>query len=145
MTRINLIDPKYLTDAHLIAEYRELPRIFTLVLKNPKLNNIPDNYTLGKGHMNFFKDKLKYLQERQNNLIREMINRGFNPQFKIDISTSNIVNKRMYWGDFNPKKEDITIIKKRLLEKVKLKPDFYRYYGKKITYKDYKEILEVIK
>lgn len=31
MTRINLLPPAQLADQHLIAEYRELPRIFTLV------------------------------------------------------------------------------------------------------------------
>jgi hypothetical protein len=31
MTRINCIDPALLSDKHLGAEYRELPRIFNLV------------------------------------------------------------------------------------------------------------------
>ena len=33
MTRINLINPEKLTDQHLLAEYRELPRIFWIVRK----------------------------------------------------------------------------------------------------------------
>ena len=32
MTRINTMPPEHLTDQHLFAEYRELPRIFALVL-----------------------------------------------------------------------------------------------------------------
>ena len=33
MTRINLLPPSQLADQHLIAEWRELPRIFGLVKK----------------------------------------------------------------------------------------------------------------
>ena len=33
MTRINLINPEKLTDQHLLAEYRELPRIFWILRK----------------------------------------------------------------------------------------------------------------
>ena len=32
MTRINTIDPANLTDQHLMAEARELPRVFALVM-----------------------------------------------------------------------------------------------------------------
>lgn len=56
MTRINLVDPVILSDKHLMAEYRELPRIFTAVTKlvdkniRPHDVDIPEKYVLGKGH-----------------------------------------------------------------------------------------------
>lgn len=35
MTRINVVDPRDLTDEHLFAEWRELPRVFTLAAGSP--------------------------------------------------------------------------------------------------------------
>ena len=70
MTRINIVDPEQLTKQHLLAEYRELPRVFTHVLKAIESGktlddfNIPDKYTIGKGHVTFFYDKCEYLMTR---------------------------------------------------------------------------------
>ena len=63
MVRINLINPKKLTDQHLIAEYNEILMLLGYVKKYPKLEKIPSKYNLGKGHMLFFKNKLKYLKK----------------------------------------------------------------------------------
>ena len=83
MTRINLVEPHQLTDKHLMAEYRELPRIFTAVLKlqaqGKTLANvtIPEHYVLGKGHMKFFYNKIGWLINRYSDLFKELITRGF--------------------------------------------------------------------
>lgn len=83
MTRINVVDPQELTNAHLMAEYRELPRIFTLVKnaqskgKRPKDFNV-DTYRLGAGHCTFFYKRLAWLQERYNELVKELYRRDFN-------------------------------------------------------------------
>lgn len=87
MTRINVIPPSELTDPHLRAEYRELPRIFGLVRRHveagrtPTDLTIPDQYLLGRGHMLFFYNKLGFLLDRQRALIAEMKARGYKPQF----------------------------------------------------------------
>jgi deoxyribonuclease (pyrimidine dimer) len=75
MTRINCIPVEELHDKHLLAEYRELPRIFKLARTG---NDIPDTYRLGTGHVKFFYNKLKYLEDRQRQLISECLRRGFN-------------------------------------------------------------------
>lgn len=54
MTRINLVEPRYLTDEHLLAEYRELPRVFTYVDRHGIAEDRPESYKLGKGHVKFF-------------------------------------------------------------------------------------------
>lgn len=83
MTRINLVEPQQLTDKHLMAEYRELPRIFTAVLKlqeqgkTPADVDIPDHYVLGKGHMKFFYNKIAWLRDRYARLHHELQERGF--------------------------------------------------------------------
>ena len=82
MTRINVIEPFLLSDKHLGAEYRELPRIFgavrTLSSKNvlPSSMEIPSTYRLGKSHVTFFYDKLSYLTKRYLALCHECRLRG---------------------------------------------------------------------
>ena len=56
MTRINCIPVEELHDKHLLAEYRELPRVFSLARGDA---DIPDTYRMGKGHVTFFYDKRK--------------------------------------------------------------------------------------
>jgi hypothetical protein len=74
MTRINLVKPSELHNKHLLAEYRELPRIFTLVKaaitrgENPDLTGI---YVLGEGHVRFFYPRLGYLLNRYHLLVAE--------------------------------------------------------------------------
>ena len=80
MTRINAGFPvKKLTDKHLLAEHREIKRIpNTIKSGKAKFENIPQNFTLGAGHVKFFYDKLGYLKERYLEIHRECILRGFN-------------------------------------------------------------------
>src|ERR1700722_7646505 len=79
MTRINIsVPPKELSAKHLIAEHRELKRIPNSI-RNGKavIENIPPKFTLGKGHIKFFYDKMLLLKKRYEELYRECINRGF--------------------------------------------------------------------
>lgn len=90
MTRINCIPAEELHDKHLIAEYRELPRIFKLAQPGVE---IPDKYVLGTGHMKFFYNKLLYLCDRQEQLVSEMKRRGFKPAFDPKSLRSMTANK----------------------------------------------------
>lgn len=60
MTRINVVDPALLSGAHLVAEYRELPRVFALALEasmrgeTPTDPRNPREYCLGPGHVRVF-------------------------------------------------------------------------------------------
>lgn len=55
MTRINSAIPvKNLTDEHLLAEHREikrLPYFLSKAIQSGSINNIPEKFTLGKGHV----------------------------------------------------------------------------------------------
>jgi len=54
MTRINLIDPSVLHSKHLVAEYREIVRVFALARKSQDemhKKKVPNEYTLGTGHV----------------------------------------------------------------------------------------------
>lgn len=138
MVRINLITPKNLADQHLIAEYNEILMLIGHIKKFPKIKTITKDYTLGKGHLNFFKNKIKYLKERHELIKKEMKKRNFKTEKTIILNEFKKEQKK----DWKPKPEDFKIIKERIIEKIKLKPTYYRYYGVK---KDYKILISLIK
>jgi deoxyribonuclease (pyrimidine dimer) len=126
MVRINIINPKFLADQHLIAEYNEILMLFGYVRKHPHthFNQIPENYKLGQGHILFFKNKLKYLGDRFELIKKEMKRRGFLGKKEINFEGID-KNLLKNWDPFDSDKE---IIKKRLIDKINLKPNYYRYY-----------------
>jgi len=124
MVRINLISPRKLSDQHLIAEYNEILMLVGHVKKFPEINEMPDKYSLGKGHITFFKNKLKYLKERHELIKKEMKRRGFVYRRKINLGNF----KKELRNNWRPSKKDKGIIKKRLIQKINMKPNYYRYY-----------------
>lgn len=126
MVRVNLLNPKNLTDQHLMAEYYEILMLATYIKKHPSLEKLPEHYVLGKGHMRFFKDKVGYLKKRHERIVKEMKKRGFNPKQRFTLKGFN----KKALNDWKPSKEDKKIIKKRLIQRIKLKPKFYKYYRK---------------
>lgn len=102
MTRINFIPVAELHSKHLVAEYRELPRIFGLVAKahiDRRLHriNIPSHYLLGSGHCYFFYNKLKYLSDKHIELVNEMKARGYKPSHEeILEKTFDFLPKELY-------------------------------------------------
>jgi deoxyribonuclease (pyrimidine dimer) len=142
VTRINLVDPKALTDQHLIAEYLELPMVFgslkrTLNSKtgfDPK--KIKKRCPLGGGHIYFFYDKLGYLKKRYLKLIKEMHRRGFNPSPDSRKTDLNQFPKHLY-RDYRPSQAEKDLLKKRILSRIKRKPEWYKYMGKQIILPEY--------
>ena len=85
MVRVNLIKPEYLTDQHLIAEQVEILMLMNYIINHPVMDGTePKEFTLNKGHMKFFRDKVLYLKIRYNNIHNEILNRGFNHQYKFN-------------------------------------------------------------
>ena len=117
MTRINVgIPPKQLTNKHLIAEHRELKRIPNVVARGRcNLKNIPPAFSLGKGHVSFFYDKLGYLRDRYRDLYNECINRGFNVQ-NYEASWNGIPSELM--NGYTPTENDVRIITERIAERL---------------------------
>ncbi len=138
MVRVNLIHPKKLADQHLVAEYNEILMLLGYVERYPDAVGIPKEYTLGKGHIKFFKDKLKYLKNRHEHIKKEMKSRKFRTDVTIDLKKypKNLHN------DWKPKQKDIIIIKERLTWKINKKPKYYRYYGKYAPKEFFIELLE---
>lgn len=134
MTRINLVPPVELMDQHLIAEYREIRLLTENLRRSFRSKNglskarIPTEFTLMKGHILFFKDKGKYIAKRYKQLQQEMKKRGFNPRHK-EIDTT--VWPDGFYNDWKPSKQDMDIVRDRIAFKIAMKPQWYRYYGKK--------------
>lgn len=123
MTRINVVPVTELHYKHLIAEYRELPRVFALVRKacakglSTTELGIPKEYVLGKGHVLFFYDKCMFLYKRQQQLVSEMLHRGYNPTF---LPTEDLIaDLPVRWlGDYTPTDKAIQINRVRIQERM---------------------------
>tara|TARA_R110002020_G_scaffold263792_2_gene478516 strand:- start:772 stop:1125 length:354 start_codon:yes stop_codon:yes gene_type:complete len=116
MTRINVgIPPAELSGKHLIAEHREIKRIPNCIAKGKyNMDNIPNKFKLGTGHVKFFYNKLKYLRNRYKSIYKECLKRGYKVQNYIG-AWDDIPDVLM--GDYTPTKHDIEIIKQRIKER----------------------------
>src|SRR5690606_21954099 len=102
----------------LLAEHREIKRIPNTVLSGrAKLDNIPDKFTLGKGHVKFFYNKQLYLFERYLDIHEECRKRGFNvtnfaTAWRLSIRTKEL------WNNYTPTEEDKALIRQRIKERI---------------------------
>lgn len=134
MTRVNLIDPVYLYDQHLMAEIREMPMIPASMQRSEnskngiRWNKIPKEYKLNRGHVMFFYLHGDFLKKRWKRLIAEAKSRGW-----------NVDENRMWFdpwyrnntmNDFIIKDRNIQENTERIIERYEAKPGWYRYSGK---------------
>lgn len=127
MTRINLEHPHNLSDQHLIAEYRELPRVFAQAaawVARGKPGRIPTDYRLGPGHVRFFYPRTRFLAQRQRALIAECVARGFRVQH-----TTTPQPVRGASAGWSPSRRALAISRERLAQKLSQKPGWYRRRG----------------
>lgn len=143
--RINVINPKYLTDNHLIAEYRETKMVTYYYVKSSNTKNgidparINPRYTLSTGHAYMWFNKLGYVDKRFKSIVQEMKNRGFQTNFdKLDYS--NIPETA--FGDFTPDQNDIRVNLDRVIERIYKQPHWYKFYGVNIP--DWREFYETL-
>lgn len=117
MTRINVgVHPYELPNKLLLAEHREITRIPNAIISGKaKIVNIPKKFTLGKGHVKFFYNKLLFLEKRYKQIYEECRKRQFNIQNKknsflgpFDI---NLLN------DYDPCQADRDLIVERIMSK----------------------------
>lgn len=126
------VPPRVLADQHLIAEYRELQMVLGSLRVNDYQikSSILVDFSLGKGHINFFKNKLIYLKRRHDDIKTEMCKRGFKHNgVNLNIHEAPII----YHNDWTPSLVESNIIRQRLKEKLLMKPSFYKHYRQKIA------------
>jgi len=124
MTRINLVPPKELSRQHLLAEYRELPRVFSLArkrisfdqIRHPWHYGVPPQFTLGRGHMLFFTGRLLFLLVRYQSLIDEMRRREYKPK---PVPLHRLVKgiPAIMFGNYTPTREALAASRQRIKER----------------------------
>ena len=136
MTRINsAIQPKNLTDQHLLAELRELPRIFTAVSKRiaegKDFNDIPKVFTLGTGHVKFFYDKCEFLLHRHRDLRFEYYSR-FDKTYEFDFTRIAKIPLNLF-GRYTPTMSEKQLLVDRISTRINDSRQIPRYYGEVIS------------
>lgn len=146
MARINIgILPLYLTDQHLIAESVEITMITGALRKDGGIikGKVPDKFTLGTGHINFFKPRLQYLKNRLQSVNEEMRRRGF----KVGTTLNPDEFKPILRADWKPLLVDSVQVRLRIEDRLKnplkAKAGFHKYCGKSID--DMDEFVEMLK
>lgn len=137
MTRINMIPPVELRDQHLFAEFREIKMVPKSLARSVKargacgvLLRIPKAFTLGTGHVSFFYDKGAYLYERYEQLKQELDTRGVNYNRGSVFDPDGLMRLEPWNKTYNPTPEALQIIRQRIQEKIAMKPEWYKFYGK---------------
>jgi deoxyribonuclease (pyrimidine dimer) len=126
MTRINVVPVEELCNQHLFAEWRELPRIYTLINnRNGEVSpsEIPLNYVLGSGHVKFFYDKLGFLTKRHGELTAELLKRNYNigsyEAFTFTIPENKL---KFIWNNWKPSDVDLKINRERIKDRMPKSP-----------------------
>jgi len=140
MTRINsAIRVRLLTDEHLLAEHRELPRICSVYSKRKQsklgFKNLPTQFTLGTGHVLYFVDKAAFTAGRYLDIYEECINRGFNVENYFDNwKVYESENNDFIFNDHIPTIREYNLLVVRITERlIGSKKPYWHYYGKQIT------------
>lgn len=119
MTRINVVPVEELTDKHLGAEYRELPRIYGLVKaaiqrgESPDDKRNPTQYVLGGGHCRFFYPRLGFITERFEQLKAECRARGR----AVNYADSSALTEGIppeWFGSYEPTEEACALNRRRI-------------------------------
>jgi len=114
MTLINCVPVEELHYKHLVAEYREIPRVFALARITKRA---PTQYTLGTGHVLFFYDKLGWLYARQWQLYDEMKRSGYNPTYNPASLYKQYGHKHWLWSEWEPTPEALALNRQHIKER----------------------------
>ncbi|MBR5728859.1 MAG: hypothetical protein IKX61_01440 [Prevotella sp.] len=136
MTRINsAIHPHCLTDEHLLAEHREIKRLpycLRRALLSGSFGRIPPMFTLGRGHVTFFLDKMEFARKRYRSLYVECHLRQFNVENYEENFVYDIPSE--FSRDYTPTPEErnllINCITERIMQSNK---KFWHYFGEPIS------------
>jgi len=131
MTRVNAgVDPTELHRLHLIAEYREIPMIPASIKRSLRtrtidavLKDVPSAFTLNKGHVTFFANKILYLENRYERVSMEMLNRGYNLDSSRDPGFAGL--PQQCYGTWTETPEARSIVLERIVQRKAQKPQLY--------------------
>lgn len=132
MTRINSdLDPTTLKRMHLIAELREITMVPAALRRSLRtrmpadiINGIPKKFTLNKGHVTFFYDKIAFLHRRFDRLALEMERRGYTPDWSRNEAFNGFDST--WYGDWESTPADDAIVTDRINFRISQKPHLYK-------------------
>lgn len=129
MTRINLVDPAALSDQHLRAELRELPRVFSSKID---ISDAPERYCLGKGHVKWAKAHPFFIMNRYKDLYKEALFRGFKVKYTPEdlekkFWDSYLQNPQAIWSAYKVSTVDYIWSMVRIRERYLSNPDAHRW------------------
>ena len=124
MTRINVVPVEELSDQHLIAEYRELPRV---IKQNIDTFDAPDEYCLGDAHMKWARKHWMFTLNRYEAIIKEMKHRGFAVKYSYKKLYQDYIGTFPLGEIYHVAQSAIELNRNRLIEKYRMKPDWYRW------------------
>lgn len=135
MTRINSAIPvKCLTDEHLLAEHREIKRLpycLRQAIQSGSIKRVPDVFRLGKGHVSFFLDKMRFIYSRYIDIYCEIRVRRFDVQSYLS-NWADVVHD--YWNDYCPTIDERRLLTERIEKRIsESKKQTWHYYGHPIT------------
>lgn len=131
MTRINVVPVQELSDKHLAGEYHEITRVFELARKHSKNFDSPPLgspcYVLGKGHVQFFYDKLSFISSRYVQLALEMRFRAYQRQVSSAVDMRVVleviqcahdsIQDPGWWNDYEPTPEALALNRLRIADR----------------------------
>ena len=136
MTRVNLIPVEDLTDQHLMAEYRELKMVPAALRRSLRtkpleavLGSVPERYTLNKGHVRFFYNKMFFLIKRYDLIVEELLVRQYKIQHTDSFQDFTEGLPIIFFEHWHPDPDEVAISQERINQKIQMKPNWYRHYG----------------
>lgn len=130
MTRINVIPVEELSDQHLLAEYRELPRVLK---QDFDITDAKEYYHLGRGHMKWARRHWLFSWNRYRQLFTEMQYRGFFPKYNPESLSAYLVqiSEKYPEADYSLRPDDIQINRARIIERYNSNPKHYTWTNRK--------------
>lgn len=137
MTRINsAINVRCLTDEHLLAEHREIKRLpycFGKAIASGSVKRIPDKFTLGRGHVLFFLDKMFFVLDRYIRIRDECKRRGLRVTDYLENFFTNSIPDS-FKQNYTPTEEERQLLIGRITERImQSKKKSWHYRGQPIT------------
>lgn len=129
------INPSILCDQHLMAEQSELLIVDGMLRRyNFQMKSPPKEFTLGKGHILFWTDKILYLHKRHQEIKKEIKNRGYKVSDKSFILNDYPPHLLCDW---HPTQHSAQELKSRITEKMLAKGNklFWRFRGEYIDFR----------
>lgn len=123
MTRVNVVPVQELTREHLVAEYKEIMRLPKNIEKSLNRKSkpfskdeIPQEYTMGQGHVKFFYNKMEWVKQRFEQLVQEMNRRGYTTNF----TDSSMFDRcpKTWFNNYQPDEKAMSVNRARIEERL---------------------------